>query len=378
MDNKEAKALLEKYRAGNCTPEEQRLLDKAFLNMPVSNSNSYSEDEYSEWLGNIWNRLAQNTLPAQPKQVRLWPRIAGIAAAVIGLAVCIYFFSAPRHQNAGQGPALVKYANDIDPGKNTAILVVNGKQTQLSDAKAGIVVNDDIKYNDGTQVSSSALGMTEGVSRALEVITPRGGTYSIILQDGTKVWLNADSKLEVLPIFWNKTQRLVRLTGEGYFEVAKVFSPGRAGRGLERVPFIVESQGQRVEVLGTHFNVSAYKGEAIRTTLLEGSVKVNETMLKPNQQSLITQNGSITVTEANPNATAWVDGKFRFQKTPLQDVLKEMARWYDVEIVYPDGIPNENLSGGINRDINLSEALYIMKNMHVKFRIEGKKIIVSK
>jgi ferric-dicitrate binding protein FerR (iron transport regulator) len=274
------------------------------------------------------------------------------------------------------------YKHDIAPGKNTAILVVNGKQTQLSDAKTGIVVNNDIKYNDGTQVGSSALGMTEGDSRTLEVITPKGGTYFIILQDGTKVWLNADSKLEVLPNFWNKTQRLVKLTGEAYFEVAKVLSPaGRDGRRPERVPFLVESQGQKVEVLGTHFNISAYAGEVIKTTLLEGSVRIEgKLMLKPGQQSEISLNRRVTVKNVDAaEVTAWKDGKFVFNSDDMNGLMRQVARWYNVEVVYQDNVQDVKLTGSVSRFANISTLLdKLGQTGSVKFKLDGRTVTVMK
>lgn len=260
-------------------------------------------------------------------------------------------------------------------------------------------------YNDGSEVSSLAPmgrngGGRAGNAKTMVLTVPRGGTYNITLSDGTKVKLNAFSRL-TYPVNLNERgERRVRLEGEGWFEVAKD----------KKRPFRVEGGGQVIEVLGTHFNINTYKdkGKTI-TTLLEGSVRVftppfyqggvteggggnngkttpaspallakwGSVTLKPNQQSVLANN-TLTIGEADPAATAWVNGKFRFNNTPLADVMKQLGRWYDVEVVYPQGIPEERMTGDFNRSINASQALKILQIVGVKFKIEGKKIIVLK
>jgi ferric-dicitrate binding protein FerR (iron transport regulator) len=247
--------------------------------------------------------------------------------------------------------------------------------------------------------------MTEGESRSLEVITPKGGTYSIILQDGTKVWLNADSKLEFLSNYRNKLQRIVKLTGEAYFEVAKILSPtGRDGRRPERVPFLVESNGQRVEVLGTHFNISAYKGETIKTTLLEGSVRVaslaplgrgaaggeGSVTLRPNQQSTVhlsplgrdgeAREGNITVKQVDATeAITWKNGKFSFEREEMLSIMRKVARWYNVDVVFQEPLQQVKLTGSISRFENVSKLLDMLENTkEVHFKVEGRTVYVTK
>jgi ferric-dicitrate binding protein FerR (iron transport regulator) len=358
----------------------------------LPNDASTPEAIKKRMLNKLLKELAEESTPA--KTTKLWPRIFTVAAAVAAIAFGVWFYNTSRYPEAGNDLTLANYKNNIAPGGNRATLTSNGKSINLSDTKTGLAINAaQLTYNDGTKIDPSALGMTEGDSRALEVITPRGGTYFVILQDGTKVWLNADSKLEFLSDYRNKLQRIVKIEGEAYFEVAK----------NKRKPFMVQSAGQNITVLGTHFNISAYEGEGIRTTLLEGSVSVrhlegsaatrdllnstnkrslpavrDDVVLKPNQQSLLTPNAGITVTEADPNATAWVKGAFSFNNASLEVVMKQLARWYDVEVVYPNGIPNRRFTGDLDRKLTAAEALDLLRFTKVKFKIEGKKIIVTK
>ena len=313
------------------------------------------------------------------KQFKLWPRIAVAAAAVIGMAIGIYFFNAPRHPDAGQDPALAKYKHDIAPGGNRATLTsADGKTMQLSDAKTGIAVSDDIKYNDGTNIDPSGFEMTAVNSHSLEVGTPRGGTYSIILQDGTKVWLNADSKLKFFSNYRNKAQRIVILTGEAYFEVATAYTSVQ-GRTTKQ-PFLVLSNGQRIEVLGTHFNVSAYPGDPVATTtLLEGSITLNKTLLKPNQQAELMGKGGLIISNVDASkAIAWKEGQFSFQNEALESIMRKVGRWYDVEVIYKD----ENLRkaiiwGKVSRFENISKVLSKLQlTGQAKFKVEGRSVYV--
>jgi transmembrane sensor len=224
------------------------------------------------------------------------------------------------------------------------------------------------------------------------ISTPRGGQYQIVLSDGTKVWLNAASSLK-FPAVFGGDMRQVELSGEAYFEVAKDKSR----------PFKVQAGASLVEVLGTHFDIMAYGDEkAIRTTLLEGSVKMEkgkmengkmvrgemgkekmengapETLLQPGQQGVLDINsGMLSSKEANVKAAvAWKDGYYFFDRTSTEDVMRQIARWYDVEIVYQGAIPRDEIVGRIPRTANVSEVLHIMELIGIHFKIAGRKIIV--
>ncbi|SMC47135.1 FecR family protein [Pedobacter africanus] len=394
-----AKSLFEKYQSGNCSPDEKAVVEN-WLTFGEATKLDLTEAELDDDLQVLHKRI--NTIPAG-KGFKNWPRI-GIAAAVIGIALCTWLYRS-YHPGAGQDPALAKYKKDIAPGGNRAVLTAaNGKTITLSAAKTGIAVSDEIKYNDGTKIDPSALGINHPLSTAnekelaLNIATPRGGTYSIILQDGTKVWLNADSKLEFLSNYWNKAQRIVKLIGEAYFEVAKD----------AKRPFIVQSAGQKVTVLGTHFNISAYKGEAIKTTLLEGTVRVTPSgptpssrvtggsvkdedknseavVLKPSQQTTLDKTFKIrlqTLLDAE-HAIAWAGIKdkpvFMFRNENLPSLLRKISRWYDVETI--DQTTKKNygsFNGAIQRDSPLSVMVKMLEATQTfHFRIEGRKLIVT-
>ncbi|SMC88575.1 FecR family protein [Pedobacter africanus] len=341
-------------------------------------------------LANVKSRLGQ-----QPEQqpaaqtAKLWKRYIGAAAAVAAIAFGIWFFTAPRHLDDRRD----NYSNDIAPGSNRATLTMaNGNTIHLSQKKSGVIVGDALTYDDGSEILRDALddkqdnngSSSRGNEGPITAITPRGGTYSIILQDGTKVWLNADSKLEFLSNYRNKLQRIVKLTGEGYFEVAKD----------RRRPFIVESNGQQTTVLGTHFNISAYKGEGVKTTLLEGSVHVASLfaapkakratagpeagrILKPGQQAVLTASNSITVQTVNvEEAVAWKAGDFEFNDEKMSVIMKKLERWYDVDIVVNEQIADREFTGKISRSRNISRVLdMIEKTTGIKFKIEGRRVI---
>jgi hypothetical protein len=285
--------------------------------------------------------------------------------------------------------------SDIAPGGNNATLTIgDGSPMQLSSTHNGVVIDDDIKYNDGTVLSPSKGEMPEG-QRGIPNITattPRGGMYQFTLPDNTKIWLNNASDLKVSPKFWNATQRVVQLTGQAYFEVAKD----------AKRPFIVQSAGQNITVLGTHFDISAYPGEAIKTTLLEGSVRVtslrggtttqpplhNEqdgeaVTLKPNQQSIVTTSNKIEVKQVDVNEIiAWKNGYFRFYDVDLESFMTTIARWYNIEVNYEGGISQYKdlaFGGAVSRSKNISEVMKILEQTgKIHYKIEGRKVTITK
>jgi ferric-dicitrate binding protein FerR (iron transport regulator) len=289
--------------------------------------------------------------------------------------------------------------NDIAPGKNGATITLsNGKVIQLSDAKTGVVVGKDLKYNDGAAVQGGGPDLRQDDVMQLTATTAKGQTYQFTLPDGTKVWLNADSKIS-FPSRFPGQERKILLSGEAYFEVAKVVMPlsaeplpGQISKPatLFKVPFLVESKGQTVEVLGTHFNISAYQDERLTTTtLVEGSVRVSmfdvalgrrTEMLKPNQQSIQTPGGGMQVRNVDVSeALDWKNGLFIFNDEPLQNVMRRVARWYDVEVSY-DGVDQNELYGGsVSRYDNVSKVLRKLElTGGIHFKIEGRKIKVMK
>lgn len=309
----------------------------------------------------------------QRKQTRLWPRIAGIAAAITAILFGVWFFSyrVETLQDAQNSKVNV---NDIAPGRNGAtITLASGKVIQLSDLQSGVIIGDDsLVYNDGTAIATSEKVQVK--AETFIATTAKGQTYTFTLPDGTKIWMNADSKLSFAQPFINKT-RAVFLEGEAYFEVAKD----------KRRPFILSSRGQQIEVLGTHFNVNSYANEAaVATALLEGSVKVTsngkQKVIKPGEQSLTNGNGIKVEPVDVENVLDWKDGDFFLNHVNFKTAMRKIARWYDVEMIYDSSVPDDIESGGwISRSRKLSEVLkHIESSGQVHFRMEGTKVYVSR
>lgn len=262
---------------------------------------------------------------------------------------------------------------DIQPGGNRARLTLSdGRTIDLSAGQRGIIVGDEITYPDGSSVLSPEAGL-----RLLTLSTPKGGTYQVTLPDGSRVWLNSASKLSY-PSQFTGDERIVELEGEAYFEVSKsrktIHRPDRNSRGP--LPFLVKTHHQTVEVLGTQFNISAYSDEPeVKTTLVEGSVKVDltnntPTILKPGQQSIV-HNEKTTVNEVDVSAfIGWKEGYFVFNGTELQEAMKQLSRWYDVEVTYEGTVPHTPFYGRISRDNTLAGVLAILREGKVNFRIE--------
>jgi transmembrane sensor len=313
------------------------------------------------------------TLGAKQIQFTMW---AGVAAAVATVVLGVYFFSAPISVN-NKKDVLISKSEDIRPGRNTATLTLaNGKSITLSAAKSGVIIDaSGLKYDDQTAVTALQ-DVKSDVNQIITIATPRGGTYQVLLADGSKVWLNAASTLRFPASFERQDRRNVELVGEAYFEISKV-------KGQE---FIVNTKNQRVEVLGTHFNVNGYLDEAdVKTTLVEGSVRVSipdtklakNIVLVPGQQSMVFST-SMKVKEVDVNdVIAWKEGKFIFVRENVKSIMKKISRWYNVEIVYEGDVSNKYLGGSVSRFKNVSEVLEkLSATKAVQFRIENNKVIV--
>jgi transmembrane sensor len=332
--------------------------------------------EISREIGGADQEITPPVLGRKP----VWPRIAVAASIVVCLSAAAFFIlhKAPIHQQIVRNEPL---KNDLAPGGNKAILTLSsGQQIVLTGARNGKLAQQGdaaiTKTADGQIVYRKADRSAAAEVSYNTTTTPRGGQFQIVLADGTKVWLNAASSI-TYPTVFTGTDRQVQITGEAYFEVAH-----NAAK-----PFRVKSNGQTVEVLGTHFNINAYKDEpVVTTTLFEGSVKINKgtasALLKPGQQALVTEkenNPNIKITDNVDldQALAWKNGKFYFTNTGIEEVMRQVARWYDVDIEYKGKVPNMRLSGSCYRDLTASKALAILEYTGINFKIEGRKIIVQ-
>ena len=316
------------------------------------------------------------SLPAS-RQIIRWRRLT--AAAVILIIAAGAWFWQREHARMNIPPSPpVSLQNDALPGSNRATLTLsNGQQLVLAGAAQDTVLtegaaivassNGRLAYNTGSAPATLLAYNT--------LTTPRGGQYQLTLPDGTKVWLNAASSITYPTAFTDK-ERSVNITGEVYFEVTKDRSR----------PFHVKVNDMEVDVLGTNFNVNAYHDEGgTRTTLLEGSVKINAAQtavtLKPGQQAhIISPLGKENLKVINDadldEVMAWKNGYFKFNDADIRTVMQQIERWYDLQVVYEGALPKDHFGGKLPRDANASEVLKTLEQTQVHFRIEGKKLIV--
>jgi ferric-dicitrate binding protein FerR (iron transport regulator) len=279
-------------------------------------------------------------------------------------------------------------SNDALPGKDKAILTLaDGTVVSLDDAHNGTLaqqgntkvfkLNGRLSYN-SAEPGAPIADNKPGAPMAYNTIaTPRGGQYQVVLPDGSQVWLNAASSLRFPTAFSGKDRR-VEVTGEAYFEIAKNSS----------MPFTVAipaAGGSEIKVLGTHFNVTAYTDDALlKTTLLEGSVKFvsggGSTLLKPGEQTQLAKNGRVDLASDIDvsQVIAWKNGIFHFEGADIETVMKQLSRWYDVDVIYGSKKASDLFYADIPRNTRLSDALKALAlTGKVDFKIENKKIMVN-
>lgn len=324
-----------------------------------------------------------NTAPVHRKSLlrqmmNNW-RWAAAAVFIIGISTAVVVsLTNNRNTEIAKTNGKKNIHNDALPGKDGAILTLaNGEKLILDSLGNGVVTTQGkttVLIRNGQLVYDASVKESQVLYNTMT--TPKGRQYQLVLPDGTGVWLNAASSI-TYPIAFVGNDRTVTITGEAYFEVAKDKSK----------PFHVKVNDMEVEVLGTHFNINSYAEESvIRTTLLEGSVKISEgltasvgrtVMLRPGQQAVNTGAGITVNSDANiDQIMAWKNGMFNFNKLSLQEVLRQLSRWYDVDIVYKGTVTPKKFGGEIQRDLNLSEVLEGLQAIGVHFKIEGKKLIV--
>jgi len=386
MDANQFSDLLKRYRLGTCTEEERRWVEGWYdqrrnnIYNPLTNEEEQLAGE--RIYGNVMHVLTYET----PKQVvPLWrqPRVWWVAAGTMLIMATAGYFAMNCKPAATQTAEIPKPAVQpmVVPGGNKAVLTLADGSTIVLDSAANGALTQQgatriMKKQDGELVYKADSKTGENAVAVNTISTPRGGQYQVVLPDGTRVWLNAVTSLR-FPASFTGDRRVVELTGEAYFEVASV---GKEGKKL---PFIVNVGGSQVEVLGTHFNVKAYEDEAaIKTTLLEGAVKMNSAkiqyLMKPGQQTRIGKDGKISLNEDADvdEAVAWKNGRFQFNEADVETVMRDIARWYDVTIEYAGKVPAEKFEGEIPRSSSINEVFKILELSNVHCKIEGKKITV--
>jgi transmembrane sensor len=371
-------------RMGELTDEQiQSLLEKAWID--YTPEASIPGDISQNIIGNIFKKpveeMKENTTPVIPiNRRKRWLRLTAAAACVLLIGAGIYIWPATGKKEIvikKEIPAPRKL-EDVNAGGQKAVLVLaDGSQIVLDSANNGVLAQQGdaqiTKRADGA-IAYTINGNSNAGAFYNTISTPAGGIYQLVLPDGTKAWLNSLSSIRY-PTEFAAADRRVQISGEVYFEVAK--NPAQ--------PFIVKINNlTEVKVLGTHFNVNAYNDEAeIKTTLLEGSVNISmgnkSCLLIPGQAANINKQGNIKrVNDADlEEAVAWKNGNFLFSSAGLPDIMRQVSRWYNLEIVYDGKIPEDRFSGRVSRSVNLSNFLKWMQWSDVHFNLEGEKLIIK-
>ncbi|ALR29265.1 hypothetical protein ATE47_01385 [Chryseobacterium sp. IHB B 17019] len=352
-------------------PENESELDGLIHNalsedIPVNDNNI----EVNKIVNSVEHKLRQMLQPRKTVPLRKYFLQAAVLFLVAVAGISLYIIRA--HENEKEQQQIIV---DVKPGHSAATLTLaNGQKILLND-----VANGNIAKVGGIRVSKSSYGEiiytsgqsdTESNNQINTLSTAKGETYRIVLSDGTKVWLNAATTLQYSADLRAQGIRKVKLlTGEAYFEVSKD----------KQHPFVVETAKQKVEVLGTHFSINSYQDEGYTTTTLEeGSVRVsssqgakanNTATLKPGQQSL-NSSGNIIVRQADlQSALAWKEGNLYFKDATIQEVLRQVSRWYNISVDYQGAPSKERFTGGIKRTSNLTAVLRILELSNVNFTL---------
>jgi transmembrane sensor len=386
MDKQSFFSILDKYQDGTASPAEKALIEAYYQRLERAGTTELSPEEeaalkeamYKQITANMWEPEA-TVIPIKRKYYSLVA--AAVLLTLIGAGSYFWLFNKPATLPPAPETAQVK-APDLPPGRDAAVLTLADGRTIILDSANGTITQQGGATVNNTkgQVSYSSSSLRGQTVVYNTVSTARGNQYQLILADGSKVWLNSASSLR-FPTSFTGNSREVELDGEGYFEIAKDAAK----------PFHVKTHTQDVEVLGTHFNVNAYKDEeAVKTTLLEGKVKVvNDqwSMVNNTKQAVVLQPGEQSVQVANSPFTidhspdldqvmAWKNGWFEFEETDIKTIMRQISRWYDVDIRYETKTGSETYGGRISRNLNLSNILKMLENYGVHFKLEGKTLTV--
>jgi transmembrane sensor len=389
--------LFRKYLDSQCSPGEVKQL-LAYFNEPGNElllrgliketlANSDDAEDGSQWQPATDEIFVQIKNQIKPRQGGLtfffrktWVRVAAAAILLIGsfLAYNLVNNTGIAKQEIAKTDTT---SDEVHPGGNKAILTLaDGSNVTLEAAGNGTITTQGnttlIKPADG-QLTYTSLPEKPAQILLNNVTTPKGGQYQLTLSDGSKVWLNAASSIH-FPVVFTGPERNVEITGEAYFEVAKNAA----------MPFKVKIAGKaEVEVLGTHFNISAYSDEpAINTTLLEGSVKVTghtpdvSRIIVPGEQAQLNTYNQIVVNK-HPNVEqviAWKNGIFNFDNADLETSLRQIARWYNVDLVFEGAIPQKQFNGEMQQSLSIAQVIKLLGTNNVHCRLDGRKLVVMK
>jgi transmembrane sensor len=360
--NKKTAELIDRYLQGLCTPEECAIVETVYKQYARQKPFRESDIDFTRIGEDSFFKISAAIDAQQRRSARLWPRIAAAASILLFITIGGYFI---WHKNAVNSNLYIA-KNDIAPGHSQAtltlangqkIILTKGAYKNLLQGNTAININNGVTYTTGlnknARISYNTLSTANGEQ----------SPYPLILPDGSRVWLNAKSSITFPTAFYGK-ERIVKLTGEALFEVSH----------NARQPFKVQTQKQTIEDIGTIFNVNAYTDEpATKTTLIAGKVKVNDLLLEPGQQ---TDGNQIKVVNSK-RYTAWKNGDFYFEDDSIQTVMRQLSRWYNIEISYKGNMPTDGFTAQISRSKNISAILQLLENTGgVHFKIDGRRITV--
>ncbi len=396
------KLLFQRYAADEISVEEEKELFSWIRKLDDDEINSYLQEileaqkpeevyDSQRWnyiLKGIFASVAKDNFKRDfrsKRKILLWTKVAAAVLILFSFSFTAYWLL--KQPTPALADISERYKNDIPPGTDKArLMLVDGTILLLDTLQIGNIAKQEhtdivkleegkLLYNDSISTMGSQSINTQTTEPLNTLTTPRGGQYQLTLADGTTVWLNAASSITFPTVFAGKERR-VTIQGECYFEVAK----------NEEIPFIVNIHNKaEVKVLGTHFNINAYKDEdAIKTTLLEGRVNVSSSpslfvsrSLSPGEQASINKDGELSVAKVDiAEAVAWQKGLFSFSKADIKTIMRQLERWYDIEVIYKGKLTTDSFTGKIPRSANLSELLRILEISEVHFRIEGRTITV--
>lgn len=391
MQTQETKTFLEKYNTNQHTDaehqafiqwleaaplEEKETIAEAYLHLLDKKSTQRSTDivlsQKIEAALDAYEveRNNNKTLPIIHRIHFLktaWFKYAAAVILTAGIGITYYLANKSSSPTISKNQQTAAQAKDIPPGTNKAVLTLaNGNIILLDNSNNGTIAQQGnaqvVKLNNG-QIAYNIKGPAEGEVMMNTMTTPKGGQYQLTLPDGTKAWLNAASSITYPAMFASK-ERKVKVTGEVYFDIAKD----------SKRPFYVTASDAEIQVIGTSFNVNDYADEeGAKTSLIEGAIKVGNAILKPGQAYI---NGKVIATNIEQDL-AWKNGIFDFNHVPLKKAMNQLARWYDLEIVYEGDLPPFDFYGKIWKNLPLSDVLKGLTGLGVNFRLEEKKLIVS-
>jgi hypothetical protein len=396
MQPEQIKAFLSKYEVGTHSEAEHQAFTEWLKTAPIEQVEEIAEAykiiavnkktssmENSELVSKMEAALDQYDLGGQqrkfiPGKIVFMRQLKRVAAAIIiigiGTGVYFTFFNKPNRQVAS-GNELVETKEVKPPSSTKAFITLSdGRRVYIDSAANGTIATDGnvnvSKLSDG-QIAYNSTNEAKVMINTLTV--PKGSKpMKLLLADGTEMWLDAATTVSYPNIFIGKERKVELITGQVYFEVAH-----NAAK-----PFKVKKGDSEVEVLGTHFNMNAFDDEAaMKVTLLEGLVKTSMvngewSILKPGDQAQLSKNIKVVKGIDVDAVMAWKNGLFNFNNSDLEMVMRQLARWYDVEVMYQGSIPKRSFGGEMQRDLNLSDVLKILEKNNVRFKIEGKRLIV--